>query len=84
MIDKFKAQILKLCLFGLCAHSWLGQPKHLDLDGHHTSIHEGIHKGWRPPKAAASFMDGCVVVIQTENFGLPKPAVGTEGQANKI
>ena len=54
--------------------------------------HKGIHEGWRPPKAAAtlcgaarsaaSFMDGCVVAVQVEDFGLPKSAVGTVGQTS--
>mgnify|MGYP003327378501 CR=1 FL=1 len=39
------------------AHGWLGQPKILNLDGH-TPIHKGIHKGWRPPKAAATLCGG--------------------------
>ena len=38
----------------------------------------------RPPPFVDSFVDGCVVAVQVENFVLPKPAVGTEGQASKI
>ena len=44
----------------------------------------------RPPpfveaaRSAASFMDGCVVAVQVEDFGLPKSAVGTVGQTSKI
>ena len=29
-------------------------------------------------------MDGCVVAVQVEDFGLPKSAVGTAGQTSKI
>ena len=35
-------------------------------------------------RSAASFMDGCVVAVQVEDFGLPKSAVGTAGQTSKI
>ena len=72
------------------AHGGLGQPKILNLDGRHTPIHEGTHKGWLPPpfveaaRSAASFMDGCVVAVQVEDFGLPKSAVGTVGQTSNI
>ena len=38
----------------------------------------------RPPPFVDSFMDGCVVAVQVEDFGLPKPAVGTAGQTSKI
>ena len=38
----------------------------------------------RPPAFVDSSVDGCVVAVQVENFVLPKPAVGTEGQASKI
>ena len=38
----------------------------------------------RPPPFVDSFVDGCEVAVQVENFVLPKPAVGTEGQASKI
>ena len=37
-----------------------------------------------PPRSAASFMDGCVVAMQVEDFGLPKSAMGMIGQTNKI
>ena len=58
-----------------------------------TPIHKGIHKGGRreapPPfveaaRSAASFMDGCVVAVQVEDFGLPKSAVGTVGQTSNM
>ena len=29
-------------------------------------------------------MDGCVVAVRVEDFGLPKSAVGTVGQTSKI
>ena len=38
----------------------------------------------RPPPFVDSFMDGCVVAVQVEDFGLPKSAVGTAGQTSKI
>ena len=38
----------------------------------------------RPPPFVDSFMDGCVVAVQVEDFGLPKSAVGTVGQTSKI
>ena len=38
----------------------------------------------RPPHFVDSFVEGCVVAVQVEDFGLPKPAVGTQGQASKI
>ena len=48
----------------------LGSQKLLNLDSRNTPVHEGIYKGWRPPKAAAtlcggaaSFMDGRVVTV---------------------
>ena len=59
----------------------------------HPSTKESTKGGGRrrrpPPfveaaRSAASFVDGCVVAVQVENFVLPKPAVGTEGQASKI
>ena len=37
-----------------------------------------------PPPFVDSFMDGCVVAVQVEDFGLPKSAVGTVGQTSKI
>ena len=37
----------------------------------------------RPPPFVDSFMDGCVVTIEVEDFGLPKSAMGTEDQASK-
>ena len=37
----------------------------------------------RPPPFVDSFMDGCVVAVQVEDFGLPKSAVGTVGQTRK-
>ena len=65
----------------------------LNLDGHHTPIHRGIHKGWRPPKAAATLCgDGAkrrlmgvgVVAVLVEDFGLPKSAVGMVGQTSRM
>ena len=59
----------------------------------HPSIQESTKGGGRrrrlPPfveaaRSAASFMDGCVVAVQVEDFGLPKSAVGTVGQTSKI
>ena len=59
----------------------------------HPSIKESTKGGGRrrrpPPfveaaRSAASFMDGCVVAVQVEDFGLPKSAVGTAGQTSKI
>ena len=38
----------------------------------------------RPPPFVDSFMDGCVVAVQVEDFGLPKSAVGTVGQTSKM
>ena len=38
----------------------------------------------RPPPFVDSFMDGCVVAVQVEDFGLPKSAVGTVGQTSNI
>ena len=38
----------------------------------------------RPPPFVDSSVVECVVAVQVENFVLPKPAVGTEGQASKI
>ena len=35
-------------------------------------------------RSAASSMDGCVVAVQVEHFGLPKSAVSTAGQTNKF
>ena len=35
-------------------------------------------------RSAASFMDGCVVAVQVEDFGLPKSAVGTVSQTSNI
>ena len=32
----------------------------------------------------ASFMDGSVLAVQVEDFGLPKSAVGTVGQTSNI
>ena len=33
-------------------------------------------------RSAATFVDGCVVAVQVEDFGLPKSAVGTVGQTS--
>ena len=38
----------------------------------------------RPPPFVDSFMDGFVVAVQVEDFGLPKSAVGTVCQKSKI
>ena len=38
----------------------------------------------RPPPFVDSFMDGCVVAVQGEDFGLPKSAVGMVGQTSKF
>ena len=38
----------------------------------------------RLPPFVDSFVDGCVVALQVDNFVLPKPAVGMEGRASKI
>ena len=54
--------------------------------GHSFLFHAGRlppPQGWRPP-FVESFVDGCVVAVQVENFVLPTPAVGMEGQASKI
>ena len=37
-----------------------------------------------PPPFVDSFMDGCVVAVQIEDFGLPKSAVGAVGQTSKL
>ena len=38
----------------------------------------------RPPPFVDSFMDGCAVAVQGEDFGLPKSAVGTVGQTTNF
>ena len=71
----------------------LGSPKSSTWTATHPSIKESTKGGGRrrrpPPfveaaRSAACFVDGCVVAVQVENFVLPKPAVGMEGQASKI
>ena len=71
----------------------LGSPKSSTWTATHPSIKEAAlraasTKGGgrlrRPPPFVDSFMDGCVVAVQVEDFGLPKSAVGTVGQTNNI
>ena len=82
----------KICTFYIHAHGFahvsprllLPQPPHI----HPQSIpQKGGGAKRRPPfveavRSAASFMDGCVVAVQVEDFGLPKSAVGTVGQTS--
>ena len=38
----------------------------------------------RPPAFVDSFMDGCVAVVQVEEFGLPKSVVSTAHQRSNF
>ena len=92
---KIKDQILKILLvWPTVPTADLGSPKSSTWTAAtHPSIKESTKGGGRrrrpPPfveaaRSAASFMDGCVVAVQVEDFGLPKSAVGTAGQTSKI
>ena len=49
-----------------------------------TASTKGGDRLRRPPPFVDSFMDGCVVAVQVEDFGLPKSAMGTVGQSINI
>ena len=71
----------------------LGSPKSSTWTATHPSIKEaalraastkGGDRLRRPPPFVDSFMDGCVLTVHVEGFGLPKSAEGTVSQTSKI
>ena len=83
MAEKIKVHILTFCLLGLpCPQlAWAAQNSRPGWPPH---THPRRNPQRVAARSAASCVDGCVVAVQVENFVLPKPAVGTEGQASKI
>ena len=78
---KIKGQILKILLvWPTVPTADLGSPKSSTWTATtRPSIKESTKGGGRrrrPPSFVDSFMDGCVVAVQVEDFALPKSAVG--------